>query len=94
MASQEEMLEAGAKLVEYKEICHNYFVALSSTTVQRLRAAYKRHLVLVAPVGLFVSKHHVMLHLLHQASSVQPRLEARADALPPAFFFFFRSVLS
>ena len=68
MANQREMLEAGEKLVEYMDICHDNPVALTPLAVQRLMDVYKRHLALMAPVGLFVPKHHLMLHLTHRAS--------------------------
>ena len=67
MAKHSEMLEAGEKLVEYMDICHNSLVALTPLAVQRLMDVYTRHLVLMAPVGLFVPKHHLMLHLTHRA---------------------------
>ena len=57
VAKHSEML-AGEKLVEYMDICHDNLVALTPLAVQRLIDVYKRHLVLMAPVGLFVPKHH------------------------------------
>ena len=68
MANHREMLEAGEKQVEYMDICHDNPVALTPLAVQRLMDVYKRHLALMAPVGLFVPKHHLMLHLTHRAS--------------------------
>ena len=68
MANQREMLEAGEKLVEYMDICHDNPVALTPLAVQRLMDVYRRQLALMAPVGLFVPKHHLMLHLTHRAS--------------------------
>ena len=68
VANHRDMLEAGEKPVEYMDICHNNPVALTPLAVQRLMDVHKRHLVLMAPVGLFVPKHHLMLHLTHRAS--------------------------
>ena len=59
MTNHREMLEAGEKLVEYMDICHDNPVALTPLAVQRLVDVYKR-------VGLFVPKHHLMLHLTHR----------------------------
>ena len=56
MANQREMLEAGEKLVEYMDICHDNPGALTPLAVQRLMDVYKRHLALM------------MLHLTHRAS--------------------------
>ena len=67
VAKHSVMLEAGEKLVEYIDICHNNPVALTPLAVQRLMDVHKRHLVLMAPVGLFVPRHHLMLHLTHRA---------------------------
>ena len=67
VAHHREMLEAGEKLVEYMDICQDNPVALTPLAVQRLMDVYKRHLVLMAPVGLFVPGHHLMLHLTHRA---------------------------
>ena len=50
------------------DICHDNPVALTPLAVQRLMDVYKRHLALMAPVGLFVPKHHLMLPLTHRAS--------------------------
>ena len=93
VANQSELLEAGEKLVEYLDIRHDNRVALTPPAVQRLVAVYKRHLALMAPVGLFVPKHHLMLHFTHRTSvrhlarrGAQPRFEARAEELPPTLF--------
>ena len=53
----------------YMDICHDNPVALTPMAVRRLMDVYKRHLALMAPVGLFVPKHHLMLHVTHRASS-------------------------
>ena len=100
VANQSELLEAGEKLVEYLDICHDNPVALTPLAVQRLMDVYKRHLALMAPVEVLVPKHHGMLHFTHRASvfgnpswcatwrdeGAQPRFEARAEELPPALF--------
>ena len=68
VANQSELLEAGEKLVEYLDICHDNPVALTPLAVQRLMDVYKRHLTLMAPVEVLVPKHHLMLHLTQRAS--------------------------
>ena len=68
VANRKETLVAGEKLVEYMDICHDNPVALTPLAVQRLVDAFKWHLALMAPLGLFVPKHHLMLHLTHRAS--------------------------
>ena len=82
------MLETSEKLVEYMDICHDIPVALTPLAVQR-------HLALMAPEGLYVPKHHLMLHLTHGtfffgnpswyplgATKAQSRFEGRAVELP------------
>ena len=54
VAKQREMLKAGEKLGEYMDIFHENPVALTPPAVQRLIDVYKRHLALMAPVGLCV----------------------------------------
>ena len=50
------------------DICHDSPVALTPLTVQRLMDVYRRHMALMTSVGLFVPKHHLMLHFTHRAS--------------------------
>ena len=52
VANQREMLGVGEKLVEYMDICHDNPVVLTPLAVQRLMDAFKRHLALMAPVGV------------------------------------------
>ena len=68
VANQREMLEVGEKLVEYMDICHDNPVALTPLAVERLMDVYKRHLAKMAPVRLFVPRHHLVLHLTHPGS--------------------------
>ena len=59
--------QPNAQVLEYMDICHDNLVALIPLAVQRLMDVYKRHLVLMVLVGLFVPKQRLMLHLTHRA---------------------------
>ena len=89
------MLEAGEKLVENMDICHDNPVALTPLAVQRLMDVYKRHLVVDGSSGTVRAKAPPDAALDVPRSSflefprgtrrrAQPRFEARAEELPPA----------
>ena len=96
------MLEASEKLGGYMDICHDNPVALTPLAVERLMEEYKRHLVLMAPVGLFRAEappdaaldaprsffffRESLVDRQLARRRAQPRFEARAEELPPALF--------